>query len=73
MIDNPVMNRDGLISTSGTSDLTRLLQEQQMQSEGLVPRDMSLFTQRFDQTAPIESTGIAPVYNNNLNNQTSIC
>ena len=64
-----VMNRDGLISTSGTSDLSRLLQEQQMQSEGLVPRDMSLFTQRFDQTAPIETTGIAPVYNNNLTNQ----
>jgi len=53
MIYNPVMNRDGLVSTSGTSDLTRLLQEQQSQAAGLVPRNMDLFTQRFDQTAPV--------------------
>ena len=60
MINNPVMNRDGLISTSGTSDLTRMVNDQQNQA-AITPRDMNLFAQRFDQTVPV---GIAPIYNN---------
>lgn len=64
MINNPVMNRDGLISTSNTSDLTRMINDQQNQA-AITPRDMNLFAQRFDQTAPV---GIAPIYNNMQNN-----
>ena len=64
MINNPVMNRDGLIATSGTSDLTRMINDQQNQAT-ITPRDMNLFAQRFDQTAPV---GIAPIYNNMQNN-----
>ena len=60
MIDNPVMNRDGLISTSGTSDLTSLLNAYRSQRANIVPRDMNIFTQRFNQTAP---QGIAQVNN----------
>ena len=67
MINNPVMNRDGLISTSGTSDLTRLLNDQQSQAAGLIPRNMDLFRQRFDQTAPVNiqdsPSGIAQIKN----------
>ncbi len=59
------MNRDGLISTSGTSDLTRLINDQKMQAAGIVPRNMDLFAQRFDQSAPV---GIAPIYNNMQSN-----
>mgnify|MGYP003115374214 CR=1 FL=1 len=67
MINNPVMNRDGLIATSGTSDLTRLLADQQSQAAGL-GTNMDLFQQRFDQSAlPVniqaEPSGIAQVAN----------
>ncbi len=68
MIYNPVMNRDGLISTAGTSDLTRIINDQQSQAAGIVPRNMELFTQRFDQTAPV---GIQPVYEQSLANNTA--
>jgi len=59
MIYNPVMNRDGLISTAGTSDLTRLINERQSQEAGIVPRNMDIFAQRFSQVP----TGIAQINN----------
>ena len=64
MITPNALTRSGLISTSPTGQLTSFLA-----NRDFVPRNMNLFQQRFDQTAPIETTGIAPVYNNNLTNQ----
>ena len=64
MINNPVMNRDGLISTADTSDLTRMINDQQSQAAGLVPgRDMEKFDARFSQMAP---QGIAPIYEQSI-------
>lgn len=64
MIYNPVMNRDGLISTADTSDLTRMINDQQSQAAGLVPgRDMEKFDARFSQMAP---QGIAPIYEQSI-------